>query len=183
MIDPEKPVEQSILWTEEGLRVHVEKLLEARGIPILPTEQSKLCNPSYVRARVRVSVREAGILDFHELLVEALEPECINLYVSTIDLKHHGSVELSFSAPRYQTYDIAVEPTGKWGKYNEYLAKVGTFSGCLVLIKSKRKFAVGMRIQFCDTKDLEGMSTGCTPKWRYGMIWKIEDGRLFISKI
>jgi hypothetical protein len=60
---------------------------------------------------------------------------------------------------------------------------VGTFSGCIVLIKRVRKFLEGQRIEFCDTKDLRGMSTGCTPKWEAGKIWKIDGGRLFISKI
>lgn len=78
---------------------------------------------------------------------------------------------------------VEIEPVGKWGKYNEYLAKVGTFSGCIVLIKRVRKFLEGQRIEYCDTKDLRGMAKGFPPKWESGRIWKIEDGRLFISKI
>jgi hypothetical protein len=78
---------------------------------------------------------------------------------------------------------IRIEPIGYWGRRPEYLAKVGTFSGCIVLIKRARKFLEGQRIQFCDTKDLRGMSQSCTPKWESGKIWKIEDGRMFISKL
>lgn len=78
---------------------------------------------------------------------------------------------------------IQIEPVGKWGRHPEYLAKVGSFSSAVVLIKRVRKFLEGQRIEFCDTKDLRGMSTGCTPMWRSGRIWKIEDGRLFIKKV
>ena len=51
------------------------------------------------------------------------------------------------------------------------------------MIKRIRKFQEGQRIEFCDTKDLRGMSTGCTPPWKSGRIWKIDGDRLFISKL
>jgi hypothetical protein len=78
---------------------------------------------------------------------------------------------------------VRIEPVGRWGRHPEYLAKIGTFSGAIVLIKRVRKFLEGQRIEFCDTKDLRGMSTGCTPTWQSGKIWKIDDGRIFITKV
>jgi hypothetical protein len=77
---------------------------------------------------------------------------------------------------------VRLEPVGQWGRHPEYLAKIGTFSGAIVLIKRVRKFQEGQHIEYCDTKDLRGMCKGCTPTWQPGRIWKIDDGRLFISK-
>lgn len=76
---------------------------------------------------------------------------------------------------------IEVEPVGRWGRYTTYLAKVGTFSSCIVLVKRVRKFHVTQRIEFAEEHALRGCSKGIAPQWRTGYIWKIEDNRLFIS--
>lgn len=76
---------------------------------------------------------------------------------------------------------IEVEPAGNWGRYTTYLAKVGTLSSCLVLVKRVRKFHVKQRIEFVEEHSLRGCSKGIAPRWRQGYIWKIEDNRLFIS--
>lgn len=74
-----------------------------------------------------------------------------------------------------------IEPVGHWGRRPYYSAKVGTGPGTLILVKRARKFSVGQRIDFCDTSVVRGMSTGCTPKWDGGKIWKIEHNRLFVE--
>src|ERR1041385_3675880 len=80
-----------------------------------------------------------------------------------------------------------VRPSGYWGRRPYFSAKVGSMPSSMVLIKGARKyeqtaFHEGQRIQFCDTESLRGMTTGCTPPWRTGTIWKLEcdDGRIFI---
>lgn len=83
-----------------------------------------------------------------------------------------------------------VRPSGYWGRRPYFSSKVGSMSSAMVLIKGARKyeptaFHEGQRIQFCDTDRLRGMTTGCTPQWRTGTIWKLEcdDGRIFISLV
>ena len=82
----------------------------------------------------------------------------------------------------------SVRPSGYWGRRPYFSAKVGSMSSSMVLIKGARKyvqttFHEGQRIQFCDTERLRGLTTGCTPQWRTGIIWNLEcdDGRIFIS--
>jgi hypothetical protein len=77
---------------------------------------------------------------------------------------------------------VCVSPVDRWGRRLVYAAKVGTMSGTLVLIKRARRFYEGQFIYYVETKELEGMSTGCTPRWHYGTIWKIEGGRIFINR-
>lgn len=74
-----------------------------------------------------------------------------------------------------------VLPAGTWGRYQTYYAKVGTMPGSIILIKRVRTFSVDQRIEFCEAMDLRGMSTGCTPTWRSGIVWKIEDNRIFVN--
>lgn len=75
----------------------------------------------------------------------------------------------------------AIPSVGSWGRLPTYQAKVGTGSSCCVVIKRARKFHVEQRVEFADIEDLRGMCVGMAPKWRPGLIWKIEDDRLFIS--
>lgn len=75
-----------------------------------------------------------------------------------------------------------VVATGQWGRFPTYCAKIGTLGSSCVLIKRVRQFHEGQHIYYCDEPDLHGMSTGCTPTWHRGCIWKIEDNRLFINK-
>lgn len=77
---------------------------------------------------------------------------------------------------------MKIEPLGNWGKRVTFLAKIGTFSSAEIVVKRKRDFNVDDRIEFADTKDLRGMSVGCTPQWQVGRIWKIEGDMLFISR-
>jgi hypothetical protein len=77
---------------------------------------------------------------------------------------------------------IEIEPEGRWGKQPLYPAKIGTFSSTHVMVKRVRKFHVEQRIQYCELKSVQGMSTGCTPPWKTGRIWLIDGGRLFINK-
>lgn len=51
-----------------------------------------------------------------------------------------------------------------------------------MVVKRDRKFYVGQFIYYANEYDLRGMSTGCTPPWERGRIWKIEDNRLFINR-
>lgn len=78
--------------------------------------------------------------------------------------------------------EIEVTPVGRWGKFPTYDAKVGTFSGCRILIKRARKFTIGQRIEYAEEQNLRGMSTGCTPTWQPGKIWDIQDNRIFVNK-
>jgi hypothetical protein len=75
---------------------------------------------------------------------------------------------------------IAIQTVGRWGRRPLYAAKIGSGSSACVVVKRARKFAVEQRIEFANERDLRGMSTGQTPKWRVGYIWLIEDERLFI---
>lgn len=72
---------------------------------------------------------------------------------------------------------------GRRGRMPTFYAKVGTMSGSVVVVKRVRDFAVGQKIQFAETRDLEGCSVGMAPRWRGGEIWKIEDNRLFINLV
>lgn len=78
---------------------------------------------------------------------------------------------------------IAVSPVGRWGRFPTFQAKVGTGSSSCILVRRTRRFSVGQFIAFAEEHHLAGMATGCTPKWRRGRVWKIEDDRLFIELI
>jgi hypothetical protein len=72
--------------------------------------------------------------------------------------------------------------TGRWGRFPTYQAKVGTMSGSIIIVKRLRDFEVGQRVQYAETYELRGTSTGMAPKWSGGIIWKIESDRLFIER-
>jgi hypothetical protein len=74
-----------------------------------------------------------------------------------------------------------VMPVDRWGRHPLYQAKVGSGPSDLIMVRRARKFRVGMNIHFATISDVRAMSTGVTPKWRSGNIWKIEDNRLFVG--
>lgn len=77
-----------------------------------------------------------------------------------------------------------ISPAGKWGSRPLYLAKVGTHSTELLLIKGVRNFSVGQYVTFVRRSELEGMSVGMAPNnWKSGRIWRIESGYLFINLV
>lgn len=78
---------------------------------------------------------------------------------------------------------IYVPPMDRWGRYPTYPAKVGTHSSSCMLVKRTRMFYVGQRIEFALEHELRGMSKSMAPRWRTGIIWKIEDGRLFVNNV
>lgn len=74
--------------------------------------------------------------------------------------------------------------TDRWGKFPTFLAKVGSGCSHLILVKRAprdRKFHVGQPLQYCVEETLAGMSTSCTPKWKRGSIWKIENDVLYVA--
>jgi hypothetical protein len=77
---------------------------------------------------------------------------------------------------------ITIEPIGRWGKYPVFAAKIGSLGSSCVLVKRKRSFAEGDAIEYCNERDLDGMSKSCTPKWERGTVWKVDGDRLFISR-
>lgn len=78
---------------------------------------------------------------------------------------------------------ITVSPIGRWGRRPTYAGKVGTHSSCCLIIKRARTFYVEQRIEFAIEHELRGCSTGMAPKWSVGIIWKIEDGRIFVNYV
>ena len=78
---------------------------------------------------------------------------------------------------------IVVSPIGRWGRFPTYAGKVGTGSSCCLLIKRTRTFYVEQRIEFAIEHELRGMSTSIAPRWNEGIIWKIEDERLFVNYV
>lgn len=75
-----------------------------------------------------------------------------------------------------------VRPISRRGRKPLYSAKVGTTASNLVMICRIRRFRVDQMIMFATLAEVEGMSVGCTPHWRSGRIWKIENNRLFIER-
>lgn len=76
---------------------------------------------------------------------------------------------------------VSVESYGHRGHRPIYAAKIGTGPSASIVVKRARKFYVGQPIEFADTWELRGQSVGCTPRWKPGRVWKIEDNRLFID--
>lgn len=81
---------------------------------------------------------------------------------------------------------VWVIPVDSWGRRPLFQSKVGTLSGTLVLIKGARRsgqgFEVDERVEFVEWGNLRGMSKSMSPhNWQRGIIWKIEDNRLFIN--
>jgi hypothetical protein len=76
---------------------------------------------------------------------------------------------------------MKLNPVDRWGRKPLYQAKVGTMSGSLIMVKRARDFEVDQRIEFAELQDVRGMSVSMAPRWRTGIIWKIEDDRLFIN--
>lgn len=70
----------------------------------------------------------------------------------------------------------------RFGRFQYYQAKVGTHSATLIIVKRVREFFVGQRIDFAEHCDLQGMCQGVTPRWRSGIVWKIEFDRLFVDR-
>ena len=70
----------------------------------------------------------------------------------------------------------------KWGRFPTFAAKIGTGPGTVIIVRRDRSFHVGQRIKFAEVSALRGMSTGVTPPWQSGTIWRIDDNRLFISR-
>ncbi len=73
--------------------------------------------------------------------------------------------------------------TGRHGRQPTFQAKIGTMPGSIIIVKRVRDFEVGQRIQYADTYELRGMSVGMAPRWSGGIIWKIEDNRLYVDRI
>lgn len=80
-----------------------------------------------------------------------------------------------------QPGDGRITSIGRWGRQPTFQAKIGTGPSAVVIVRRTRRFKVGQHIQFADIHDLSGMCVGCTPKWRGGHIYKIENDRLFIE--
>lgn len=76
-----------------------------------------------------------------------------------------------------------IYPVSNWGRKELFQAKVGTLSSTLVMVRRIRKFHVGQFIRFAELKDVDGMSIGCTPPWRGGVITRIDGNRLFIERM
>lgn len=68
-----------------------------------------------------------------------------------------------------------------WGRFPLYSAKIGTGPSNCIIVKRARRFFVGQRIEYSTLNDLQGRSTGCTPTWTSGVIWKIEGDRLYVG--
>jgi len=81
-----------------------------------------------------------------------------------------------------QVERIDVQPISRWGKQPLYSAKIGTTASNLIMVRRARRFFVNQHIYFAALSEVEGMSVGCTPRWRTGYIWKIESNRLFIER-
>jgi hypothetical protein len=90
------------------------------------------------------------------------------------------------SLPKMSSEPIEVAPVDEWGRRPFFQAKVGTMGSALVLVKGARRigptFSVGERIEFCEWGDLQGCSLSMAPRWHTGIVWKIEDNRLFIER-
>lgn len=74
-----------------------------------------------------------------------------------------------------------LKPQGNWGRYQTYVAKVGTLSLTVIVVKKTTDFHVDQKIEFAYLHDLRGCSKVMTPKWLPGRVWKIEDNRLFVN--
>ena len=96
-------------------------------------------------------------------------------------LASRGREERAMSTPN----DTAAAPVHadvrRWGRFPLFPAKVGTGPSTLILVRRDRTFAVGQRIKFATLDDVQGMCQGVTPRWRNGVVWKIDGGRLFVS--
>jgi hypothetical protein len=73
-----------------------------------------------------------------------------------------------------------IEPHGMFGRFVEYSAKIGSHSSTVVAVKRTRKFYVGQQILFAELNSRSSKSIA--PKWESGMIHKLDDNRLFISR-
>ncbi len=56
-------------------------------------------------------------------------------------------------------------------------------SGSLIVLKGKSRIGEGARVEFAEWGDLRGTSKNMTPKWRTGIIWKVEGNRIFINNL
>lgn len=81
---------------------------------------------------------------------------------------------------------IDVTAVQRWGRRPLFQAKIGTHPSTLVVVRGAplsgaTAFEVGRRIEFADHSDLRGCSKVLSPRWSWGIIWKIEDNRLYID--
>lgn len=78
-----------------------------------------------------------------------------------------------------------VLPIARKGKRQIWQAKVGTGPSTNVFLKrnSQTLHWIGERISYCETQDVEGISSRVTPPWQSGIVRDIRDGRLFIEKM
>lgn len=65
-----------------------------------------------------------------------------------------------------------------------FYAKIGTFSGTIIVVKRVRDFKVGQKIEYSDVfQDCSGCYTGMVPRWHRGELSRIEGNRLFIDRL
>ncbi len=82
---------------------------------------------------------------------------------------------------------VMVTPVDKWGKRPLFQAKIGTHSGTLILVKRARRsgqpFEEHERVEYVDYSEVKDRSVGMAPQtWHDGVVWKVEDNRIFISR-
>jgi hypothetical protein len=70
-----------------------------------------------------------------------------------------------------------------WNRKPFYQVKIGTMPGTHAVIKRHRKFYPGMHIEFAEIEQLNGMRKSCSPKWRTGVINKVEFDRIYIDNM
>lgn len=75
------------------------------------------------------------------------------------------------------------EALNAWGKLPVYRARILASDVVDVVVKSARKLAVGERIAFATLPDLAAseIQGSVQPKWRSGIIWRIEKGTLRLT--
>jgi hypothetical protein len=78
---------------------------------------------------------------------------------------------------------MKIKAIGRHGKRPTYQAKIGTMPSSVIVVRRLRDFSVGQRIEFAELDDMRGMSVGCTPVWKHGVIWKIEFDRLYVNRL
>jgi len=76
---------------------------------------------------------------------------------------------------------MRINSIGSWGRFPTFQAKVGTGPSAVIVVKRVRDFRVGQWIQFAETHDLTGMLVSSPPRWRGGVIARIDGDRLFLD--
>lgn len=76
---------------------------------------------------------------------------------------------------------VYIKPVGRWGRQPTYAARVGRFIlKTVIVVKRVRLFTAGQHIQFAEFCHL---SAGSAPKWRNGIISKLEFDRIFVDTL